>query len=87
MKWFRGKTKYANAEPDPLSIKIDDTKVFLDELQEETEAKITRTDYHKALLDSLILLHPEVRDQPPMIEFVSRLQKYLQEHPGQKGNP
>lgn len=83
--WFKKKSLPAKVvTPDPIQTKLDTTKVILDELVAQSAAGVTRGDYHDAILQSLILLHPEVKAQLPFVEFSVRLEKYLTEHPEQK---
>ena len=74
----------AREKIEPISNELDDSKKLVDQLVSQSDARVSRRDYTQAILDSLLLLHPEIKDQAPMIEFVSRIKRYLEEHPGEE---
>lgn len=60
---------------------LEEQKKIIAALKSERDARISRWDYVDARVDSLILLHPEAKDQQPMIDFIARVTKYKKEHP------
>lgn len=78
MNWFKKNTNPVRvAEPDPMQIKLDNTKMLSDALVAQTMSRVSKLDYVDAVLESLILLHPEVAAQQPFVEFATRLEKFM----------
>ena len=53
-----------------------DTGKLIKSLTEQTEAKITRPYYLQVMVEALIKLHPEVKDDPNVIDFYRRITEY-----------
>ena len=86
MRWLRKKLRINKVEPIKESkfsfdANYEENKKLLETLKSERDAGVSRWDFIDAKIDSLILLHPEVKEQQPMVEFIARLKKYQEERP------
>lgn len=80
MKFFIKKAKEDKDETSRLlsegDIKLKDTKKLLDELTQECNAGVTRPDYLQVMVEALVRLHPEIKDDSEVIAFWKKLADY-----------
>lgn len=52
---------------------------------EQFGGNVSKIDYFDAAIESLLLLHPEIKEQPPLVAYYTRLNQYLENYQSRIG--
>ncbi len=59
-----------------IAERLKEEKQMIDELVAQADAGITKLDYLQVMVEALMLLHPEVKNNPNVIAFMTKLSNF-----------